>query len=304
MKRRMLDFLICPYDRFGPFELISDKLVCRQCKREYPIISGIPSIMPDALNNEAKAKEIKKRDELATTYQAHFTDYMNRIEAKVIFNRLRPDLGDLIIDIGSGTGRLAIDYKDKCKSFLAVDFSLESLKVLKEKLVACGMHNFDILHADVTFLPVRDKFFDKALSSQVFEHLPGEAARQQGLSNVSRVLKDSGEFVLTVYNYNLYKRTNIFGVDTTGNKKEGFHSQDQIYYYNFTRNDLKKFLNVLFLVKDIMGFFSVPRQITWKFKGKIGKCLGDIIMCLDLALSKMRISDVLGLLLVAKCKKC
>jgi uncharacterized protein len=73
MKRRLLDILACPIDKFYPLELFelntrrsnSDQekeeltieegiLFCNKCNRFYPIIDEIPILLPDELRDRDK----------------------------------------------------------------------------------------------------------------------------------------------------------------------------------------------------------------------------------------------------------
>ena len=44
--KELLDILICPACK-ADVELIKDKIVCKKCKKRYPIRSGIPVMLID-----------------------------------------------------------------------------------------------------------------------------------------------------------------------------------------------------------------------------------------------------------------
>jgi uncharacterized protein YbaR (Trm112 family) len=48
----LIDLLVCPVDR-GSVRLDQSELVCIQCDRRYPVLSGIPRMVPD----QAKAEQ-------------------------------------------------------------------------------------------------------------------------------------------------------------------------------------------------------------------------------------------------------
>ena len=63
MKKRLMDILACPIDKFYPLELmvfeekeeiISGLITCPKCNRWYPIIDEIPHMLPDDLREEAE----------------------------------------------------------------------------------------------------------------------------------------------------------------------------------------------------------------------------------------------------------
>ncbi len=61
MRRQMLDVLACPEDRHAPLELHvcsesggeveEGALYCTKCSRFYPIVEGIPVMLPDGLRD-------------------------------------------------------------------------------------------------------------------------------------------------------------------------------------------------------------------------------------------------------------
>lgn len=63
MKRLMLDILACPIDKHYPLELFElqsedeieeGALYCSECGRYYPIIDGIPVMLPDELRERKR----------------------------------------------------------------------------------------------------------------------------------------------------------------------------------------------------------------------------------------------------------
>jgi len=66
MKRRLMDILACPIDKYYPLnlhvfeekeEVVEGLLVCSKCGRWYPIIDEIPQLLPDELR--------ERKDELS-----------------------------------------------------------------------------------------------------------------------------------------------------------------------------------------------------------------------------------------------
>ena len=62
LKHKLHRFLVCPFDKHSPLllfvlndsssEIVSGVLCCGKCTRFYPIIDGIPILLPDHLRNE------------------------------------------------------------------------------------------------------------------------------------------------------------------------------------------------------------------------------------------------------------
>jgi uncharacterized protein YbaR (Trm112 family) len=61
MKRKLMDILACPIDKFYPLELLvfeeghevsSGLITCPKCGRWFPIIDEIPHMLPDELREQ------------------------------------------------------------------------------------------------------------------------------------------------------------------------------------------------------------------------------------------------------------
>ena len=74
MNRRMMEILACPIDKKSPLELdeikaskdgsvLEGALFCPECTRFYPIIEGIPIMLPDDLRDKGQDMEFLKRNQ-------------------------------------------------------------------------------------------------------------------------------------------------------------------------------------------------------------------------------------------------
>jgi ubiquinone/menaquinone biosynthesis C-methylase UbiE len=104
-----------------------------------------------------------------------------------------PQPGQRILDLGCGTGTLAIltASAQPDAKVIGVDGDPEILKRAraKAKSARLGVH-FD--HGLSTELPYDDESFDLVLSTLVFHHLTG-AHKRRTVSEIARVLKPGGE---------------------------------------------------------------------------------------------------------------
>jgi SAM-dependent methyltransferase len=101
-----------------------------------------------------------------------------------------------------------------------------------------------LVQADLCSLPFRDETFHRVVSCQVLEHVPGEAAREQAVEQLSRVLRQGGKLCLSAYQYGPFTRG--FG------PKEGEHAGG-IYYFRFRREELRSLLSRAFRVERMTG---------------------------------------------------
>jgi len=71
MRKKLLDILACPIDKYYPLGLLTLKgtddvveegvLTCDKCGRYYPIIDSIPVMLPDELRSEKEELEFLSR---------------------------------------------------------------------------------------------------------------------------------------------------------------------------------------------------------------------------------------------------
>ena len=97
-----------------------------------------------------------------------------------------------VLEIGVGSGRLALRVAPRCKSFLGIDLSAKTIARAAENLAA--YHNVTLVEGDfMDYTPGGE--FDVIYSSLTFFHLPDKAGAIQKTANL---LAAGGRFVLSV----------------------------------------------------------------------------------------------------------
>jgi len=111
-----------------------------------------------------------------------------------------PTMGHAV-DLGCGTGRLALALAQRGHRLLAVDLSAEMLKIVGEKAQAAGV-TIDRLQANLVELEsVADDSFDfAACLFGTLGMIAGDLPRRRFLGHVRRLLRPGGVFVLHVHN--------------------------------------------------------------------------------------------------------
>ena len=130
------------------------------------------------------------------------------------------------------------------RDMVAIDFSFESLRVNRRKLLAAGVTNVHLVQADLCRLPFAGYAFDRVVSCQVLEHVPGPDARTAAVHSLSAVLKPGGALALSAYKHSLLTRA--------FSQKEGSHDGG-IPFFRFTRSELRETLAARFTVHNITG---------------------------------------------------
>jgi SAM-dependent methyltransferase len=259
-----LAWLCCPVDRSYALEatatqmqgseLVSGQIRCSTCGAEYPIHDGIPHLVsgevlpPDVL--EARTREQVARDGDAARYDEQLPPRHTAIELGAIVSALRPRQGEVILDLGAGTGRLTVDLTRGGAYVVAVDLSPRSLQINRQKCSEAGVDS-RVVHvvADACRLPVRTSIIDKVASGMMLEHISPHDERKRCIEEIHRVLRPGGRVAMTVYNYSrsLRRRSAL---------REGLHVGD-LYFYRFDRAEVSTLL-AGFRKRRISGILNLP----------------------------------------------
>ncbi len=225
-------------------EEITDGSLTDDAGNVYPIQDGIPRLLPLALL-DAQKSEIAARDAQVGDYDAMtFLNHFGKVEIPLTLRTLRPLPTDLLLEAGCGTGRMTRVLSRTVRELVAIDFSFESLRVNRRKLLAAGVTNVHLVQADLCRLPFAECAFDRIVSCQVLEHVPGPAARAAAVASLHSVLKPGGTLALSAYKHSLLTRA--------FSQKEGSHDGG-IPFFRFTRSEMRDTLGRKFQVHSITG---------------------------------------------------
>ncbi|MDE3094942.1 MAG: methyltransferase domain-containing protein [Chloroflexota bacterium] len=106
-----------------------------------------------------------------------------------------PAPGEHVLDVGCGTGTLAIAVKRRVGAGVVhgIDASPEMVQVAKQKSAKDGS-DIDFRVALIEAIPFPDASFDLVTSSLMLHHLPDDL-KAKGLREIRRVLKPGGRFM-------------------------------------------------------------------------------------------------------------
>jgi len=118
-------------------------------------------------------------------------EYMDKWDGHSFIDLLELTDKKSVLEIGVGTGRLAIKVLPFCKDFTGIDISLKTIKRAKENLAD---YNVNLICND--FLNYAfDKKFDVVYSSLTFMHIK---EKQVAIQKVYNLLNNNGLFVLSI----------------------------------------------------------------------------------------------------------
>jgi ubiquinone/menaquinone biosynthesis C-methylase UbiE len=118
-------------------------------------------------------------------------DLHTRIRRPIIESMLQVQKGEIVLDVGSGSGYLAERVAEVNDCTICLDISLENLCSVKKG----KRGNLILINSSAETLPFRSGSFDKVLCTEVLEHLIED---RQALRELSRILKPGGVLVITV----------------------------------------------------------------------------------------------------------
>ncbi len=119
-------------------------------------------------------------------------EYMDKWDGRQFIDSLQLTKEKSVLEIGVGTGRLAVRTAPNCREFFGIDLSPKTVKRAKENLkeqtnvaLVCGDfmsyefgRKFDVIYSSLTFMHIKDK--------------------QAAINKVKTLLNFSGRFVLSI----------------------------------------------------------------------------------------------------------
>src|SRR5688572_14479626 len=185
---RLLTLVRCP-DCHAELQGVAASLTCVRCGRQY----ASPADYLDLRPREQFAEQTKYLDEALHVDARH-----ERVSPPLLGSKIRNDMlrdflaprpGELVVDLGCGSGRALLWNRDLGADTIGVDIAPFFSREARQEI--------DLLLADLRKLPFADNTFDKAWSLDVLEHLSPDAL-QGMLTEANRVLKPGGAlFVYT-----------------------------------------------------------------------------------------------------------
>jgi SAM-dependent methyltransferase len=186
---RLLALVRCPACH-GTFDGDSSSLRCTSCGRTY---GGESKDFLDLRPHEAFTERTKYLDEAL-----HADARYDRVSPPLLGSKIRNDMlraflrpqpGDLVVDLGCGSGRALLWNRDWQARAVGIDISPFFAQEARADV--------DLLLGDLRRLPFADATFAKAYSLDVLEHLSPEALAGM-LREAARVLAPGGQlFVYT-----------------------------------------------------------------------------------------------------------
>lgn len=209
MKPRLLELIVCPDccgnlvcepSRQDGDDILSGVLRCQRCACQFPIVKGIPRLLPASIapdkqrTAEAFGWEWLEFQELhdEATYREQFLDWIWPVTGAEFRDKV-------VLDAGCGMGRFTVVAAQfGARDVLAVDLS-DAVEPAARN--AHGWPNVHVIQADIYHLPFPKRpsgapVIDVAYSIGVLHHLPQP---ELGFRAITEHLKADGAMIGWVY---------------------------------------------------------------------------------------------------------
>lgn len=219
--------------------ILEGKLCCNDCDFTACIVDGIVNMIEPADMDAESRFEQTIRDEDAQRVGAGAVAWYNDAATPEAHNAmemlptieamaLAPD--SVVLELGCGDGRFTLPIAYRAKLVLGVDFSIQSLRMLRRRLPA--PNRVGLVLADITKFRTPQCAYTHALSTLV-SNLPSPAHRQAMYRLAAYALQLQGKFVFTAHHHSIRER--IRRVEKSGR----YGGEDSIYRYNFAVRECK-----------------------------------------------------------------
>jgi ubiquinone/menaquinone biosynthesis C-methylase UbiE/uncharacterized protein YbaR (Trm112 family) len=231
------EFAIVKEDRVLGDGIIDARLRCNICGSEFPIEDGIVRLLPHQLSPEDQ-HEMIIRDSIdydctnpgffispAEGWRSVLSD---KLEVPAHLKELRVSQSNTVLELACGDGRFTSLIAESGPRVLAVDFSINALRLLAHRLPAGA--RVGRVHADINHLHCASRSFDRAIS---LTPLDSRDERMAMYRMVAHSLTDDGRYVASVEHDDLNRR--LLGLPQVRR-----YSRDGILIEHLTKKALRR----------------------------------------------------------------
>jgi len=167
------------------------------------IVTGLDPSDPVVARDRARAQSVQKARAAAAQnyFRSHAKEWDNirtlhvaevQVEA-AISDALGQGPFDLLVDLGTGTGRMLELFAPRAKRALGFDLSHDMLAYARMKLDRAGIAHAQARHGDLFNVPLADASADAVILHQVLHFLDDPAA---AIAEASRLLAPGGKLLV------------------------------------------------------------------------------------------------------------
>lgn len=215
------------------------KLTCAACGKGWSVDDGIARFV-EQFDHEDKEKEMAARDKSAAKYEERWNALRNAVEIVPCLRAMAPKADDIVVELGCGTGRITRQYLGNVAFVVAIDFSVESLRLLRNAVPAELRERLLLVQSDICAPPLAPKAFTKVVSFQVIEHMPTPELRERAVDAARALMARGASLVATVYHWSTWKQYDAKRGRGDNTAKTGYHATEPpIYFINFVEDEAR-----------------------------------------------------------------
>lgn len=118
--------------------------------------------------------------------------YIEKIKKYLLDNNFQRKT---LLDIGTGTGYVAIEMAKLGMNVIACDLSPQAIKNLEEYKRQLSLENLKLIECKAEKIPFKDKSVNYLIANAILEHIPDE---KKAIGEWKRVVKPGGKIFITV----------------------------------------------------------------------------------------------------------
>lgn len=195
MEKKSLKYLCCPACK-SDLRYKENKLTCKVCKRTYAIKNGMPVLidmhnLPEYLTHQIAYFEEEDKTRPVYKLDAWQESYLRRFYENVDLKR-----HSLVLDIGCGSGYMAVELAKKGAIVIASDLTLAQLKKLSKTIAQFHLESrLFLVCCSAESLPFKSNIADVVIENAILEHLPNE---KSAIAEITRVSKRDSALMVSV----------------------------------------------------------------------------------------------------------
>jgi ArsR family transcriptional regulator len=140
----------------------------------------------------------------------------------------------VLVDIGTGTGRMIELFGAQAVTATGIDRSPEMLRLARAKLVESPLTNWDLRQGDLAALPIETERADTVILHQVLHFIP---APEAAIEEAARLVKPGGRLLI---------------VDFAPHEREALRTEDAHARLGFSDSQIKNWCSAAGLLVDFV----------------------------------------------------